>query len=123
MTPLAAFAELTTAGLLIEDGPDVHRRVGRLALRLIGECMGNGPEAGPTFLLLGRNHARLLVDAYLFEVLLRSDGVSPVSVLCNAVDASQAPAREPGFGGSAGRRATDTGPKWSLTCLRLRSDE
>jgi hypothetical protein len=81
--------ELKTAGLLIGDGPDVHRRVGRLALRLIGECMGNGLEAGPTFLLLGRNNARLVVDAYLFEVLLRSDGVSPVSVLCDAVDASR----------------------------------
>lgn len=81
--------ELKTAGLLIQDGPDVHRRVGQLALRLIGECLGNGLEAGPTFLLLGRNHARLLVDAYLYEVLLRSDGVSPVSVLCNAVDASR----------------------------------
>lgn len=81
--------ELKTAGLLIEDGPDVHRRVGRLALRLIGECMGNGPEAGPAFLLLGRNNARLLVDAYLFEVLLRSDGVSPVSVLCDTVDAAR----------------------------------
>src|SRR5271154_4925912 len=57
---------LEDAELLIEEGPDVHHRVGRLALRLIGECLGNGNEASPTFLVLGRNNTQVQVDANLF---------------------------------------------------------
>jgi hypothetical protein len=80
---------LEAAGLLVEDGPDVKLRIGCLALRLIGECLGNGAEANPAFLVLGRNRAQLQVDANLFEVLLRSDGVSPVSVTCDTLDAAR----------------------------------
>lgn len=79
---------LEDAELLIEEGPDVYHRVGRLAIRLIGECLGNGNEASPTFLVLGRNNAQVRVDASLFEVLMRCDGVSPVSIICEVLDAS-----------------------------------
>jgi hypothetical protein len=80
---------LEDVGLLIEEAPDIEHRVGRLALRLIGECVGNGTEVSPTFLVLGRNDARLQVDAYLFAVLMRCDSVSPISIMCEAVDASR----------------------------------
>jgi hypothetical protein len=80
---------LEDAGLLIEEGPDVQLRVGRLALRLIGECLGNGEHINPMFLVLGRNNVQLQVDAYLFELLMRCDGVSPISAMCESLDASR----------------------------------
>jgi hypothetical protein len=80
---------LEDAELLIEEGPDVQRRVGGLAVRLIGECLGNGQDINPMFLVLGRNDIQLQVDAYLFEVLMRCDGVSPISVMCESLDASR----------------------------------
>jgi hypothetical protein len=80
---------LEDAGLLIKEGPDVQQRIGHLALRLLGECLGNGTDISPAFLVLGRNKTQLQVNAYLFEVLLRSDGVSPVSVTCDALDAAR----------------------------------
>lgn len=80
---------LEDAELLISDGPEVQRRIGRLAIRLLGECLGNGADISPAFLVLGRNNATLQVDAYLFEVLLRSDGVSPISDACDMLDAMQ----------------------------------
>jgi hypothetical protein len=85
--------QLEDAGLLIEDGPDVQRRIGCRALRLLGECLGNGTDISTAFVVLGRNKTQLQVDANLFEVLLRSDGVSPVSITCNALDAAR---RQPG---------------------------
>ena len=81
--------QLRDAGLLIEDGPELQLLAGRLALRLLGECLGNGTEISPVFVVLGRNKTRLQVDAYVFEILLHSDGVSPVSVLCDKLDASR----------------------------------
>jgi len=80
---------LEDAELLIEVGPGLEHRIGRLALRLIGECLGNGTDISPTFLMLGRKNARLQVDAYLFEILLRCDSVSPISIICEALDASR----------------------------------
>ncbi len=79
---------LLDAELLIQEGPDVQLRVGRLALRLIGECLGNGEHLKPTFLVLGRNNVQLQVDAYLFELLMRCNGVSPISMMCDWLDAS-----------------------------------
>jgi hypothetical protein len=88
--------QLEDADLLLQDGPDVQHRIGRLALRLVGECLGNGGDISPAFLVLGRNQKQLQVDAYLFEVLLRSDGVSPVSLACDTLDASRPqPGRRP----------------------------
>ncbi|MGD0607532.1 MAG: hypothetical protein ABSA53_28610 [Streptosporangiaceae bacterium] len=87
---------LTDAGLLVEDGPAAHHRIGRLALRLLGECLGNGADSSPAFLVLGRGGIQMQVDACLFEILLRSDGVSPVAATCDALDASR-PGRRPGL--------------------------
>jgi hypothetical protein len=81
--------QLADAELLIQEGPDVAKRIGGLALRLIGECLGNGAEVSPVFLVRGRNGTQLQVDAYVFEALLHSDGVSPVSVTCDKLDASR----------------------------------
>lgn len=80
---------LQEAELIIDEGPDIQRRVGCLALRLIGECLGNGTEVGPTFVMLGRNNTQLQVNAYLFEVLLRCDSVSPISIICDELDAAR----------------------------------
>ena len=80
---------LKDAELLIEEGPDIQRRVGRLGFRLIGECLGNGKNLDPMFLVLGRNNAQLRVDVDLFELLMRCDGVSPISMMCSSLDASR----------------------------------
>jgi hypothetical protein len=88
-------AQLKKAGLLVEEGPDVHLVVGRLTLRLIGECLGNGNDASPAFLVLGRNNTKLRLDQYLFEILLRSDGVSPIEATCKLLDKSRQPGRRP----------------------------
>ena len=97
-------SQLADAQLLIQDGPEVQRRIGRLALRLLGECLGNGTDISPTFVVLGRNKTQLQVDAYLFQILLRSDGVSPVSVTCDTLDAAQ-----PGPGGRPSIETLTTG--------------
>jgi hypothetical protein len=77
---------LQDADLLIEDGPGVAKRIGGLALRLIGECLGNGADVSPVFHVRGRHGTQVQVDARVFEVLLHCDGVSPVSVSCDALD-------------------------------------
>jgi hypothetical protein len=82
-------SRLEAAGLLIKTGPGAHSRIGQLALRLVGECLGNGTDISPAFFVLGRDKTQLRVDGYLFEVLLRSDGVSPVSVTCDRLDAAR----------------------------------
>jgi hypothetical protein len=73
-------------GMIIEQNPDLPSAVGALAVRLIGECLGNGGRPGPQFAVIGRSDTRLLIDAYLFEILLRSDGVTKVAVLCDLFD-------------------------------------
>jgi hypothetical protein len=85
---------LRDAGLLIEDGPHARLHVGRLALRLIGECLGNGSELSSTFFVVGRNNVQLQVDAYVFELLMRCDGLHPISAMCDLLDAS---APQPGW--------------------------
>ena len=87
--PEALIQTLEEAGLLIEERSGVEDRVGRLAIRLAGECHGNGGERGAEFTVIGRNGAALKVDLHFFEILLRSDGVSPVSILCNGLDRAQ----------------------------------
>lgn len=87
--------ELKEAGLLIEETSDVHAVVGRLAVRLVGECLGNGTEIRPDFLVLGRNNTQLRLDAFLFEILLRSDGVTPVAAICRQLDELRQPGQRP----------------------------
>jgi hypothetical protein len=87
---------LADAGLLIEDGPEVGDRIGRLALRLLGECLGNGADSSPAFLVMGRSGTPVQVGGRLFEILLRADGVSPLATACAALDASRA-AESPGL--------------------------
>jgi hypothetical protein len=60
--------------------------VGRLAALLIGECLGNGPQPSPRFVVRGATGRRIDVDARVFEVLLRSDGMSDLGQLCATVD-------------------------------------
>jgi hypothetical protein len=78
---------LADMGLVIEDGPDAHQAVGSRALRLLGECLGNGADQGPAFVVLGRQNMQLQVDAYVYEILLHTDGVRPVAMTCAALDA------------------------------------
>jgi hypothetical protein len=77
---------LTDAELLVEGRPGVEAQIGRLAIRLLGECIGNGANRGTQFGLLGRDGAQVNVDPYSYEVLLRSDGVTPVSVICGELE-------------------------------------
>jgi hypothetical protein len=77
---------LLDAELVVEERPHVEARIGRLAIRLTGECIGNGTALGTKFAVLGRDGARVNVDAYSFEALLRSDGVTSVSTICDALE-------------------------------------
>jgi hypothetical protein len=86
--------QLEDAELLIPEGPDLAARIRGLAVRLIGECLGNGAEISPAFFVRGRGGALLQVDGFLFELLLRSDGLDPVSVMCDGLDATRS---EPGY--------------------------
>lgn len=81
---------LQDARLVIELGDDHRLHAARLALRLTGQCLGNGTKAAPTFSVLGRL-GLLQVDAAVFETLLRSDGVTSLAGLCQSVDRSLAP--------------------------------
>jgi hypothetical protein len=77
---------LAEEGLLIEQRAEIEGAIGRLALRLTGECLGNGTDRAPKFGVVGRNGTWINVDLYIFEVLLRSDGVSRISMICDALD-------------------------------------
>ena len=77
---------LVEARLLIEAGPGLGSAVGGLAIRLIGECMGNGIDAGSRFVVVGTGGVRVEVDLFFFEVLLRCDGVSPISNICSELE-------------------------------------
>jgi hypothetical protein len=77
---------LVEAGLLLRAGPSLGQVVGLLAVRLTGECLGNGAESSTRFGVVGRDGVRLEVDLYSFEVLLRSDGVSPISIICGELE-------------------------------------
>lgn len=77
---------LEAANLLIEGGREAETCIGRLAIRVTGECIGNGPDKGETFVILGRNGIQLKVNLYVFEVILRSNGACPVSVICDSLD-------------------------------------
>jgi hypothetical protein len=78
--------DLEGADLVVAERPDVAARIGRLAIRLTGECLGNGGDRALKFTMIGQNGARLGVDAYFFELLFRTDGVSQISILCGALD-------------------------------------
>jgi hypothetical protein len=81
-------AELESDGLLFEEGPAMPQRMGTIAIRLIGECLGNGTEATPSFHVVGRNGTSLVVNPYLFEILLRSDGVTSLALTCRALESA-----------------------------------
>ena len=76
--------QLEDAELLIAEQPIVAPQIRGLAIHLIGECLGNGAEAAPFFIVRGRGGAILQVDGLLFELLLRTAGFDPISVTCDA---------------------------------------
>jgi hypothetical protein len=78
---------LQDASLVIERRVDPRLHAARIAVRLTGECLGNGPTTSPLFAFSGRDEAIVQVDLALFETLLRSDGVSPIAGFCEQVDA------------------------------------
>lgn len=73
-------------GLVIRTGPGDCDRVGALAVRLIGDCLGNGFTPSARFVVVGLGNTQLVVDPFTYEILLRSDGVSPVSSTCGLLD-------------------------------------
>lgn len=84
-------AELESDELLFEECPDMPEKVGAMAVRLIGECLGNGTEATVSFQVVGRNGTPLVVNPYLYEILLRSDGATPVARICAALESTWPP--------------------------------
>jgi hypothetical protein len=62
-----------------------------MAVRLIGECLGNGTAATPSFHVVGRNGTSLVVNPYLYEILLRSDGATSLALTCQALESAWPP--------------------------------
>ena len=86
--------QLVDAGLLLEEGQAAAARIGELTLQLIGECLGNGAQVSPVFLVRGRGRSPQQVDGFLYEVLLHCDGSSALADICDKLDA---PRSEPGY--------------------------
>jgi hypothetical protein len=85
----AQLLDLIADGFLVEDGPAFPVCLGELALRVVGDCLGNGVEGGPEFYVRGRRGEGLRVDAYIYEVLLRSDGAHPTGPVGAVLDAAR----------------------------------
>jgi hypothetical protein len=77
--------ELEDALLMIGE-PGLKLRAGRIAIRLIGEIVGNGAACSTQFIALGQGGTKVGLDPYLFDLLLRTDGVTPISHYCESVD-------------------------------------
>jgi hypothetical protein len=84
-------AELESEGLLFEEGPAMPQRMRTIAVRLIGECLGNGTEPTPSFHVVGRTGTSLVVNLYLYDILLRSDGVTSLALTCQALESARPP--------------------------------
>lgn len=82
----ALIKSLEDAELLIASDSKNVPRLGRLTLHLTGECLGNGADRGSKFSMRGRDGIEVDVDLYLFELLLRSDGVSAIESICDVLD-------------------------------------
>jgi hypothetical protein len=78
-------AILTDAWLVIELRQEHRIQAARLAVRLTGECLGNGTKRAPGFGVSGRRGAVVRVGLVVYEVLLRSDGAQPIDAVCRAV--------------------------------------
>lgn len=78
---------LKDAWLVVElGGGDRRIQAARLALRLAGECVGNGGDGVPRFGVIGRAGSLVQVNAGLYDVLLRSDGVRTIVNICGEVN-------------------------------------
>jgi hypothetical protein len=84
--PQDGIRELLEAELAIEHDRD---HIGSLAVRLTGECLGNGTGRDGRFRVLGRDGALVEIDPCSFEALLRCDGVTTIATLCGELEASQ----------------------------------
>jgi hypothetical protein len=77
--------DLDDAGLLIsESGFELCAHT--TAMRLIGEILGNGTEPTARFVVRGNNGVLVAVDPYCYDLMLRIDGVSPISVYLDSAD-------------------------------------
>jgi hypothetical protein len=83
--------ELESDELLVEECPAMPEKVGGMVVRLVGECLGNGTEISPTFHVVGRNGTLLAVNPYLYEILLRADGATPLALICGALESGRPP--------------------------------
>ena len=63
--------------------------VGRVAEP--GECLGNGTKVTSSFHVMGRSGTLLVVNPYLYEILLRSDGATPLALTCGALESARPP--------------------------------
>lgn len=77
---------LCDAGLLISESQDALSQIGTLAVTLLGECLGNTAESEEEFSVLGRDGTKVCLDLRLHEILLRSNGVTGLASICDALD-------------------------------------
>jgi hypothetical protein len=84
----AQISALRHAGLLIVELPDAVSYIAPLAISLTGRCLGNTTENKTQFSVLGRDGAQVHLDLRLHEILLRSDGVTSVTAICQLLDGS-----------------------------------
>ena len=77
---------LKDAELLIEERGDARLQAGRIAVRLLGSCVGNGDSADPVFMVRGHAPEPISVNMVIYDLLLHCDGVDPVLELCDLAD-------------------------------------
>ncbi len=79
---------LLEAGLLVERSSGAVGLDGfaGLAVRLVGELLGNVTSPAGRFVVRGAGGARVEVDARVYEALLRTDGVTTIPAVCAEVD-------------------------------------
>lgn len=77
---------LNDAELLIEERGDARRQAGRIAVRLLGTCVGNGESAAPVFMVRGHGPDPVGVNMIIYDLLFHCDGVEPVLQLCELAD-------------------------------------
>jgi len=84
--PETCLRDLEDAQLLVTDRPSLTSVADRLAIRLIGDLVGNGTTSSPHFFAVGRKNNKISLDQYFFDLLLRTDGVTPISSYFDSVD-------------------------------------
>ncbi len=76
---------LKDAELIVEERADPRILAGRVAIRFVGIGLGNGNDPASPFVLRGRDGSRVQCGLFVYEALLRSDGVRSILAICDEI--------------------------------------